>query len=288
VYSTLFRMYWDRKTFQKYKSLLLIIPIMAFAIGFCLHYFSVALFWRLLAYVAAYHFIRQQYGFMRLYSRKETPRRWERIVDTIAIYSATVYPLIYWHIHATDSLAWFVQGDFIALELQSYDVIFKSLYVVVMVIYVAKEALTIFRSGTLNIPKNLIMAGTCLSWYVGIVAFQGDLIFTLLNVVAHGIPYMALIWIHGEKKTKSGFTFNMKGLGIFIISILVLAYIEEFFWDIFIWNDHPTIFPALFNALNEPLLLSVVVSVLVLPQVTHYVLDGFIWRLSKDVQVKME
>ena len=287
VYSTLFRMYWDKKTFHKYKRLLLIIPLLAFAIGFCLHYFSAVLFWRILAYVAVYHFVRQQYGFMRLYSRKENSRPWERTVDVVAIYSATIYPLIYWHIHATDSLAWFVKGDFIALEWQSYDAILKLLYVAIILAYVAKEVLSMFHSGNFNIPKNLIIAGTYVSWYVGIVAFQGDLIFTLLNVVAHGIPYIALIWIFGEKKTQSGFTFNMKGLAIFIICILTLAYIEEFFWDVFIWNDHPTIFPALFDALNEPLLLSVVVPMLVLPQVTHYVLDGFIWRFSKDVEVRI-
>ena len=288
VYSTLFRLYWDRKTFRKYRSLLVIIPVAAFAIGFALHLFSAALFWRILAYVAVYHFIRQQYGFMRLYSRKENPSPWERMLDTVAIYSATIYPLVYWHIHATDSLAWFIKGDFVKLEFQKYDPVLKVLYLAVMLAYVGKELLVVFRTGTFNIPKNLIVLGTYLSWYVGIVAFQADLIFTLLNVVAHGIPYMALIWIYGERKTHSGFRFNVNGLGIFVMAILLLAYVEEFFWDILVWNDHPEMFPVLFSTFNEPVLLSLVVSILVLPQVTHYVLDGFIWRFSKDVQARIE
>lgn len=290
VYSTLFRLYWDKKTFHKYQNLLLTIPVIAFAVGFGLHYFSAALFWRVLAYVAVYHFVRQQYGFLRLYSRKEKPGKWLRWLDAVAIYSATIYPLLYWHIHATDSLAWFIKGDFIKLDLESFDPVFLILYVSILLAYVAKELYMSVRTGLFNIPKNLIIAGTYVSWYVGIVAFQGDLIFTLLNVVAHGIPYMALIWIHGEKKTKSHFRFNAKGLSIFLVTILLLAYIEELFWDVFVWNDHPELFPAAFTFItsDQPVVLSIIVSMLVLPQITHYVLDGFIWRFSKDMQARME
>ena len=133
------------------------------------------------------------------------------------------------------------------------------------------------------------MLGTYVSWYVGIVAFQADLIFTLLNVVAHGVPYMALIWIHGEKKTTSKFKFNVRGVGIFIGILLLFAYIEEHLWDRIVWNDHPEIFP-LFSKLSfqNPFFLSVLVAILVLPQVTHYVLDGFIWRFAKDKQARIE
>lgn len=290
VYSTLFRLYWDKDTFHRYQRLLVAIPVIGFAIGFGLHYFSPALFWRVLAYVAVYHFVRQQYGFLRLYSRKEKQNKWFRWLDAIAIYSATLYPLLYWHIHATDSLAWFIKGDFITLNLDSYDTVFQLLYVAIALSYVAKELYKSVRTRLFNIPKNLIVTGTYVSWYVGIVAFQGDLIFTLLNVVAHGIPYMALIWIHGEKKTKSHFRFNVNGLSIFLITILLLAYIEEFLWDVLVWNDHPELFPVVFTFITsgDPGVLSVIVSMLVLPQVTHYVLDGFIWRFSKDVQARME
>lgn len=72
------------------------------------------------------------------------------------------------------------------------------------------------------------------------------------------------------------------------MAILLLAYIEEFFWDILVWNDHPEMFPVLFSTFNEPILLSLVVSIVVLPQVIHYVLDCFIRRFSKDVQARIE
>ncbi len=101
VYSTLFRLYWDKSTFKKYKRHLVIIPVAGFAIGFALHFYDSLLFWRVLAYIAVYHFVRQQYGFVRLYSRTESATTLNRQIDALAIYNATLYPLIHWHIHST-------------------------------------------------------------------------------------------------------------------------------------------------------------------------------------------
>ena len=288
VYSTLFRLYWDKPTFVKYKSLLITIPVIAFIIGAGLHFYDSMLFWRILAYVAAFHFVRQQYGFIRLYSRKETASKVFRTIDTIGIYNATLYPLLYWHLHLTSKLSWFVQGDFISLKSIIASDILQGIFAGIILIYILKEAWVGYQNRLFNIPKNMIMLGTYLSWYVGIITFQGDLIFTLLNVVAHGIPYMGLIWIHGEKKAPT-FSFGLKGIAIFMIILLGLAYFEETLWDILVWKDHPDIFPF-FTAhapLDNPFILSVIVPLLVLPQITHYVLDGFIWRFSKDSQARI-
>lgn len=71
VYSTLYRTYFDKLAFDKQRSLLVTIPFVGFVAGVLLFSISSMLFWRVLAYVAVFHFIRQQYGFMRVYSRKE-------------------------------------------------------------------------------------------------------------------------------------------------------------------------------------------------------------------------
>jgi len=284
VYSTLFRLYWDRPTFQRYKRTLIFIPVIASGAGIALHYYSAAIFWRVLAYVAAYHFVRQQYGFMRLYSRYDPSSRASRIIDTLAIYSATLYPLAYWHLHLTKQLSWFVEGDFIALQGFPADNFLLVIYLASLTLYIGKEIVLFTRSRIVNIPKTLIVAGTYASWYVGIVLFQGDLVFTLLNVVAHGIPYMGLIWIYGEHKARHAFSFTWRGVLIFAGVLLLLAYLEEGLWDLFVWKDHTDVFPF-FTSLPEissHVLLSIVVPLLVLPQITHYVLDGFIWRFSRD------
>ena len=70
VYATLFKTYFVKKEFEKRKKLLTVLPLLCFLIGFILFAFGSIIFWSFLAYVAVYHFIRQQYGFMRLYSRQ--------------------------------------------------------------------------------------------------------------------------------------------------------------------------------------------------------------------------
>lgn len=285
VYSTVFRFYWDKETFQQYKMHLIIIPLASLAAGVLLYAIDGMLFWRVLAYVAVFHFVRQQFGFMRLYSRKESYRRVSRVIDTVAIYAATLYPLVYWHMFYTDQFNWFVKGDFITLP-NTLAPVLNMLYWTIISLYVSKEVYLGIRNKQFNIPKNALMAGTFVSWYAGIILFRGDLIFTMLNVIAHGIPYMALVYIYGEKKNKRAFKFPWRTVTVFVLTVATLAYLEEGLWDVFIWNDHPDVFPLTGFANPAPTpWLTFIIPALALPQITHYVLDGFIWKVSKEKTV---
>ena len=94
VWSTGFRAYINKSEFRRRPKLYTLVPVISFAIGIALYYMGDLVFWRVLAYLAVFHFIRQQYGWVALYRRRvgETDRigYW---VDTITIYAATIYPL---------------------------------------------------------------------------------------------------------------------------------------------------------------------------------------------------
>jgi hypothetical protein len=289
VYSTVFRFYWEKNTFQKYRSLLIIIPVTAFGLGVMIHWYDSFLFWRLLAYAALYHFIRQQYGFMRLYARQQNQTPFQKWIDGITIYATTIYPVLYWHLHLTETLSWFVPHDFISIQFPYADEILLSFYLLILVCYEIKEVLLSLRARDWNVPKNILVLGTALSWYTGIIVFNGDLTFTFLNVVAHGVPYMGLVWMYGEKKSSTTFNFGLKGILIFFSAVFTLSYFEESIWDVFVWKDHPSIFPFFthYEGVHDPVVLSLLVPLLVLPQITHYVLDGFIWRFSKDANARL-
>ncbi len=123
-----------------------------------------------------------------------------------------------------------------------------------------------------------------MSWYFGIVYYNGDMAFTLLNVVSHGIPYMALIWLVGKRqKEKTPLlhrVFSQYGIVLFLGIIFLLAYFEEGLWDMTVWKDHVKLFSIfhLFNTHLQNDTLIFVVPLLALPQLTHYIIDGFIWR----------
>lgn len=292
VYSTLYRTYFDPQALAKQRSLLWTIPFMGFVAGVLLYSLSSLLFWRVLAYVAVFHFVRQQYGFMRVYSRREPKNTLSARLDALTVYTATLYPVLYWHLRGPRNFTWFVEGDFVFLKAERLLPVLSVVYWMIVTLYVAKEFFQWIKTKRCNVPKLAVISGTLLSWYFGIVYYNGDLAFTLLNVVSHGIPYMALIWLYGEKqyrKKESGYwflkvVFSRWGVLLFLGLIFLFAFVEEGLWDLTLWKEHRNIFGTgrwLDVQLSDPVL-CIVVPLLALPQVTHYILDGFIWKVRKE------
>ncbi|OCB77200.1 hypothetical protein [Flavobacterium crassostreae] len=277
VYATLFKTYFVKTEFQKRKKLLIGLPILCFLMGLVLFSLGSAVFWSALAYIAVFHFIRQQYGFMRLYARNES-KKWVWI-DNAIIYTATIYPMLFWFLSPSRKFNWFVENEFYMFENPLLLKIFGWVYLFILLIYITRTVYQSLKKNTFNIPKNAIIVGTILSWYFGIVYFNTDLVFTLLNVVSHGIPYIALIYLNEiEKKSKTelGFLYQFKqykGIIIFIMVLLLIAFSEEYLWELLIWNEQ-------FSGTNLHLQNwhFIIIPLLTVPQFTHYLLDGFIWK----------
>lgn len=97
VWSTSFRVYFDIAEFKRRFWLYTLVPIFGYAVGVALYTEGELVFWRALAIVAVFHFVRQQYGWVNLYRRRlgETSR-WTWFIDASAVYLASIYPLVYW------------------------------------------------------------------------------------------------------------------------------------------------------------------------------------------------
>jgi hypothetical protein len=168
------------------------------------------------------------------------------------------------------------------------------IYAVTLVAYVVKEFVRVRRGGGFTLPKQLWLLGTALSWYVGIVALNGDMAFTITNVVGHGLPYLGLIWIYGARELKHrpqtqtffgvrlALFFRLSALPAFAGLLLLLAFAEEGLWHGLIWREHLSFFQAFAGLprVTDAATLSWLVPLLSLPQVTHYLLDGFLWKVS--------
>lgn len=283
VYATLFKTYLVPQTFRSQKKLLIILPIVCFVIGTALFALGSKVFWVTLAYVAVFHFIRQQYGFMRLYSRKEKKTKLTVLLDNAAIYAATVYPMLYWFMSPPRRYNWFMENEFFTYRNDALLQVLGWVYAGVLSIYCLRILYFLIIEKYFNIPKNAIMLGTALSWYFGIVYFNNDLVFTVLNIVSHGIPYMGLIYlkeIKQQQPAQSGilqYLVSYKGFIIYIAILLTFAFSEEYLWEITVWNENfSTNNVAVFESWHF-----VLVPLLVVPQFTHYLLDGFIWKTKK-------
>lgn len=293
VWSTACRTYLDREERRRHPTLYVLTPLLGFVAAAVLYRLGDMVFWRALAYLAAFHFVRQQYGFAMIYRRSERADpdsvKW---LDQAVFYAATLYPLFAWHCRPR-SFEWFVAGDFLSFDAPGAATVAGWLYLALLTAYGLKECGYGLKRRTFNLPKNLLVAGTALSWYVGIVAFDNDLAFTATNVVAHGLPYMALIWIYGRNRRNlarrsvdAGFPaavlFQRRAIPLYGALLFLVAYVEEGLWDGLVWRDHGGLFAAFHTlpAIDSAALLAWLVPLLALPQITHYLLDAFIWRLG--------
>ncbi len=278
VWSTSFRVYFDSEEFKRRIWLYTLVPLIGYAFGVALYSEGELTFWRVLAIIAVFHFVRQQYGWVALYRRKlgETDRlTWS--IDAAAIYLATIYPLAYWMTSLPRNFNWFVENDFYLLPQFLDDVVFP-LYVIALSAYFLKSLYLYLTKGFLSLGKDIVVATTAICWYLGIVAFNSDYAFTVTNVVIHGVPYFALIYFYAKARRERAGTVYRSLSGnwlVFLATLWALAYAEELVWNRGVWHEKDWMFGGYWD-LSEWRMW--IVPLLAVPQLTHYVLDGFIWR----------
>jgi hypothetical protein len=282
VWSTLFRVYLDPQELQRRTGLYLAAPLVAFGLGVAAHGVSSAFFWRALAYAAAWHFVRQQVGWVVLYGRRSRSPEWVVRFDRAAVYAATLGPVVWWHAHLPRPFWWFREGDFIS---GLPEAVGTAALVVHGAVLVAWGIVMVARR-QVHRGKVLLVGATWVAWFGGIVLAESDFTFTVMNVVLHGVPYLALVHRYARGRAKEGgygaaAALLRAGVPAFLALLWALAFLEEGAWDRLVWHEHPAFFGAGGLELPESLL-ALVVPLLALPQVTHYLLDGFVWRTREN------
>ena len=202
-------------------------------------------------------------------------------LDNLFIYTATGYPMIFWFMNPSRKFTWFVEDEFLSYQNPLLLQFFTWCYFLIVGFYAVRTVYFFIKTKYFNIPKNAIITGTILSWYFGIVYFNNDLVFTLLNVISHGIPYMALIYFN-QRNNHHSFQIpklsSFLGILVYIGMLLLLAFTEEYLWEVLVWNEHFSFNESIDSLVKWQILL---VPLLTVPQFTHYILDGYIWKSRK-------
>lgn len=300
VWATLFRTYLDREEIARRRALYVALPLALYAGGVLLHFASPLAFWRVLAYLAVFHFVRQQAGWIAIYRARAGERsRVGRLIDDVAIYAATCVPLFVWHAELPRAFTWFVKDDFVgSARLRPLVPAAEALFVLALAAFAVREALAARKTGAVNVGKITVVVTTALAWWIGIVATNSDFDFTVTNVIIHGVPYFVLLWHYTRFRSEEAPRLTASriaahGVGAFLGLLVALAFVEEMAWDRFVWHDRAWLFGggegddgglALLagGAHSMPghtsWLLTLLVPLLALPQATHYALDAFLWR----------
>ena len=102
-------------------------------------------------------------------------------------------------------------------------------------------------------------------------------------MIIHGVPYFALIYVYARmRRQTSGKVYKAFSSNwlIFLATLWALAFVEELFWHRGVWHEKQWLFGGDWDWSRS--LRTWLVPLLALPQVTHYVLDGFIWRRKNN------
>lgn len=292
VWSTAFVAYLDPVEFRRKRALYIATPLAAWLAGIAIYQLGEARFWRAVAYLAIFHFVRQQWGWVALYRARAGERSpLGRVVDAAAIYAATLYPLLIWHTHLPRAFWWMREGDVAALpEYMARGA--GTVYAVLLLAYLAAAIAGAYQRYRAAAPgpitnwgKHAVVGTTAGCWYVGIVATNSDYAFTVTNVFIHGVPYLVLVFFYAHRagaEAPHGPAARIvsRGFLAFLATLWAVAYCEELLWDRTVWHDRPWLFGD--GSVTSPTVQALLVPLLVVPQLTHYVLDGFLWRRSQN------
>lgn len=281
VWSTAFRTYFVPSELARRPVLYALVPCLGLVIGIALYARGELVFWRALAYLAIFHFVRQQHGWIMLY-RARAKETSGRALDSAAIYTATLWPLLYWHAHAPMAIDWFYAGDIVALP-RLVAVLGLPVYVAILGAYCVR-ALARYARGEGTVGKDLVVGTTTVAWLAGIVLLGSDYAFTVTNVLMHGLPYFVLVFVttRGSYAGKKA-PLHASSVLVFLGIVWMLAYGEELLWDRAVWQEHPGVFGGAWSVDDAKW---IVVPLLAVPQLTHYVLDAFLWKRKSNPELR--
>lgn len=286
VYATLFRSYLDRDELARHPLRYWLVPCVVYVLAALAWQRSPLFLFRVLAYLAVWHFVRQQAGWVALYRARAGDRSVRsRLVDGCAVYASTLFPLLYWHTAPQSRrFAWFMAGDFVSAPwLTRLLPLGWALWGLALGAFALEQLRKLAVERRVEAGKCLVVLGTAVTWLVGIVLTNGDFEFTVTNVLPHGVPYLALLYFYARERRREapralGSRVLVGGLLAFLGVCLFFAIVEEALWARFVFHDHAGLVGE--GGELPRLVTSVLAPLLILPQATHYALDGLLWRRS--------
>jgi len=233
---------------------------------------------------AYYHLVKQHYGFMILYKKKNNDlAEIDNLIDRAFILLGMTYPFVRFLTH---SYAARERVEGMGLSAQSepvwwFETLVFSAFVFSLILFVGRQAQRIYLRQPVNVPKLLLLsAAVPMHWIVLrlLEPVQPPTAAALAAVatltIYHNIQYHRIIWFHN--RNKYGRDKAKKYGAASVISKSVWSYIgfallfgamyhiphytivqPDSFWMAFIWGG----------------------------AFTHYYLDSKIWRVRRDAQL---
>jgi hypothetical protein len=283
VFATFSRTYFDREE-RRARGRLLRWSLLFFAVGPLAVLAGVGfVFFFLAALWAYYHLVKQHYGFMVLYKKKnEDLARADNFLDRTFLLLAFTYPFVAFVARDPEALrrvpaalhAWLgmLEGALLATT------------VVAGVAWLARQAQRAVVGLPLDVPKYLLLAAAIpMHWVVLLTPMpHKPIAIVAMLTVYHNLQYHRLVWFHNRKYTRDDSCRERHGAAEFI-SRRLWHYL--LFGVLFgVWYQVPRQYVN-HNAAPEAFVTQLASGFLWGYALIHYYLDSKIWRVRRDPSV---
>jgi len=283
VFATFSRTYFDREERRARRRLLawsllffLAGPVAVFA-GAGFVFFFVAALW------AYYHLVKQHYGFMVLYKKKNADlAAVDNALDRAFLLLAFTYPFVAFVARDREAMARVPQvllGGIGYLEAA-----LLAATIVVGAAWLGRQAQRALAGMPLDVPKYLLLAAAIpMHWVVLLTPMpHKPIAIVAMLTVYHNLQYHRLVWFHNQKYKSGGAARERHGAAEFISRRLIYYVLFGVLFGV--WYQVPRQYvnhaadPASFTTQLASGFLWGYAFI-------HYHLDAYIWRVRRDPSV---
>lgn len=295
VWATAFVTYLDPARFAARRQLYVWVIPVCFGAAALVHAASSVAFWTAISYFAIFHFVRQQVGFVMLYKARVEPRSaFDYHLDKAAVYVGALWPILIWHAAPRGQFDWFSGEEQFLFRLDPGLIPVVTTCALAFALIWAVRQLERWRAGdAISLGKVVWIGGSWISWSAGIALSDNLLVSACFLNFFHGLPFIALVYArvrvggraapgHQGQSVRARLLDVVRSRGGFFVmygALLVVALVEELGWESVVWRSY---LPAL-GFSSTPMRgppRTFFIALLATPQLVHYVLDAFIWKLN--------
>jgi hypothetical protein len=284
VFGTFSRTYFDR-TERKNRGRLLWGSLLFFAIGpvmvlagFGLVFFFVAALW------AYYHLLKQHYGFMILYKKKNADlARADNLLDRLLLLFAFNYPFV--EFIARDPEAMARVPELLRGGVSAFSKLLLFGTIVIFVAWLGRQVQRLISGEPLNVPKYLLLAAAIpMHWIVLLTPMpHKPIAIVAILTIYHNFQYHRLVWFHNKKYSRG--SREQYGAAEFISRRLLYYIALGIIFGVIYQGPRQFLgYLGLQNGEQSPAI-QLGISFLWGYAFIHYYLDSKIWRVRKDPAV---
>jgi hypothetical protein len=288
VFGTFSRTYFDRSERRERKRLLwgsllffVVGPLMVMGglwiNGLGMVFFFLAALW------AYYHLVKQHYGFMVLYKKKNNDLApMDNALDRVFLMLAFTYPFVAFVRSDAEAMARVPQPLHFALGALDRVLLFAT--IVITLAWLARQIQRAVQGLPLDVPKYLLLAAAIpMHWIVLLTPMpHKPIAIVAILTIYHNLQYHRLIWFHNKKYTRDESARERYGAAS-LISRRLIYYLA--FGILFgLWYQAPRQF-FMSPTRGKTLWTEMVAAFFWGYAFIHYYLDSKIWRVRRDASV---